>query len=302
MSPAKPLVSVVIPAFNRRDSVLQLLGDLFRQTGVSFEVIVVDDCSPDGTPEAVAAAFPQVKILRNERNGGPAVSRNRGIAAAQGEFIVGVDSDVTVPDRSLLANAAATLRSHPEAAMLAFRLYAADGKSEDGPRWWHPLPLATHAARTFSTHYFSGTGYAGRREALVAAGMYPEILYMHYEEVELAFRVLDRGGVIRYCPDLPVVHHAHPVAARSKIKVFYKPRNQILVALACYPWPKAFAYLAPRLAYNLGYAVRHGNLADFIGALGSAWQLGRQRLRDRAPLSADTWRRIAALRKQDPAA
>ncbi len=302
MSSAPPIVSVVIPAFNRRDSVLQLLGDLYRQTGISFEVIVVDDCSPDGTADAVAAAFPQVRLLRNSRNGGPAVSRNRGIEAAQGEFIVGVDSDVTVPDRGLLAKAAAALRGHPEAAMLAFRLYAADGHSEDGPRWWHPQPLATHAAKSFPTHYFSGTGYAGRRTDLLAAGLYPEILYMHYEEVELAFRVLDRGRVILYCPDLPVVHHAHPVAARSKIKVFYKPRNQILVALACYPWPRAFAYLVPRLAYNFGYALRHGNLADFCGALASAWQLGRQRLRHRAPLSAETWRRISAMKQPDSAA
>lgn len=299
MNPAPPEVSVVIPAYNRRDSVLQLLGDLYRQTGVAFEVIVVDDCSPDGTPEAIAAAFPQAKVLRNARNGGPAVSRNRGIEAAQGEFIVGVDSDVTVPDRELLAKAAAALRRHPEAAMLAFRLYAADGHSEDGPRWWHPLPLATHAAKQFPTHYFSGTGYAGRRADLLAAGLYPEILYMHYEEVELAFRVLDRGRAILYCPDLPVVHHAHPVAARSKIKVFYKPRNQILVALACYPWPRAFAYLAPRLAYNFAYAIRHGNLADFFGALASAWQLGRQRLRQRAPLAPATWRRIADMRNPD---
>ncbi len=302
MTPVPPLVSIVIPAFNRRDSVLQLLADLDRQTDVPFETIVVDDCSPDGTAEAVEAAFPRARVLRNPRNGGPAVSRNRGIAAARGEFIVGIDSDVTVPDPRLLAKVVAAFREHPGASMLAFRLLAADGRSEDGPRWWHPLPLATHADKAFPTHYFSGTGYAGRRADLVAAGMYPEILYMHYEEVELAFRVLDRGGVIRYCPDLPVVHHAHPVAARSKIKVFYKPRNQILVALACYPWPRAFAYLAPRLAYNFGYAVRHGNLPDFFGALASAWHLGRRRLRERAPLAPETWDRIAAMKKPGAAA
>ncbi len=83
MSSAPPLISVVIPAYNRRESVLALLADVYAQDGVAFEVIVVDDCSPDDTVAAIGAKYPAVQLLRNERNGGPAVSRNRGVRAAQ---------------------------------------------------------------------------------------------------------------------------------------------------------------------------------------------------------------------------
>ena len=295
MSPP-PLISVVIPAYNRRDSVLQLLTDVFNQDGVTFEVIVVDDCSPDDTVAAITAKFPAVQVLRNAVNGGPAVSRNRGVRAARGEFIVGFDSDVTVPDRGLLARVATTFQHYPQATGLAFRLLSPDGQTDDAPRWWHPLPIEQYAGARFETHYFSGTGYAFRRQAMVTAGLYPEILYMHYEEVELAFRILDAGGTILHCPDLPVLHHAHPVAARNKIKVFYKPRNQILVALACYSWPRAVAYLIPRLGYNLLQALRHRHLGEFSQALASARKLAPQILAARAPLKGATWRTIRQLK------
>ncbi|MBK9991692.1 MAG: glycosyltransferase [Verrucomicrobia bacterium] len=270
MSNETPLISVVVPAYNRRDSVLLLLADLYRQEGVSFEVIIVDDCSPDDTVAAIQTRYPQVKVLRNAVNSGPAVSRNQGVRAACGKYIAGFDSDVTLPDPALLRNIVSTFEQHPEATGLALRLLAADGKSEDRPRWWHAQPFETGVNRAFATHYFSGTGYAFRREEMLSAGLYPEILYMHYEEVELAFRILDAGGTIRYCPDLPVVHHASPVAARGKIHKFYKPRNQILVAVACYPWPRAIVYLLPRIGYSFIEAIRHWHLGEFFRALASA--------------------------------
>jgi len=298
MNAETPVISVVIPAYNRRDSVLQLLADVYRQEAISFEVIVVDDCSPDDTVTAIARQFPAAKVLRNPVNSGPAVARNRGVREARGEFIVGFDSDVTVPDRTLLRRAADTFRRFPEATGLAFRLLEPDGKTDDTPRWWHPVPITRYANARFSTHYFSGTGYAFRRSAMIAAGLYPEILYMHYEEVELAFRILDQGGTILHCPDLPVLHHANPVAQRSKIKVFYKPRNQILVALACYSWPRAVAYLFPRLVYNGALSLLQRHPGEFWNALLSARALAPRILDTRMPLRAQTWSRIRQMRTQ----
>lgn len=295
MSDSPPLVSVVIPAYNRRDSVLQLLSDVSQQEGLPFEIIVVDDCSPDDTVAAIRTKFPAVQVIVNARNGGPAVSRNKGVRAARGEFIVGFDSDVTVPDRTLLRRTVETFRNHPEATGLAFRLFEPDGKTDDAPRWWHPLPIERFANARFPTHYFSGTGYAFRREPMIAAGLYPEILYMHYEEVELALRIVDQGGTILHCPDLPVLHHANPVAQRGKIRVFYKPRNQILLAVSCYPLTRAVFYLAPRLTVNLLVSLYQRHVGEYWSALVSAWRLFPSI--HRAPIASRTWRRIRAMRK-----
>lgn len=292
------MISVVIPAFRRPESVAKLLECVFRQKNAEFEVIVVDDHSPDDTSEVIRSRFPQVRLFRNERNCGPAVSRNEGVRQAKGDIIVGFDSDVTVADEHLLSRVLQVFEAHPEAHGIAFRILQPDGRTDDAPRWWHPVPLKDYATREFQTDYFSGTGYAFRRDAMIAAGLYPEVLFMHYEEVGLAFRILDNGGTILYCPELAVLHHEHKVARRSEIKVFYKPRNQILIALMCYPVLRAAWYLAPRLAFQFWTALKGRHLRDFFRALQSAVHLSGESLQHRRPLKRETWRRISALRAQ----
>ena len=202
------MISVVVPSYNRKDCVLALLADLEQQEGVDFEIIVVDDCSPDDTVDVVRSEFPNVRLYVNEKNGGPSVTRNRGIKEARGEIIVGFDSDVTVPDKDTLRRVEEHFKENPKTGGLAFRLFKPDGVSEDVGRWWHPLPVEEFATRSFETSYFSGTAYAFRKEVVMRAGLFPEIYYMHYEEVELAYRVLDQGDVILYTPNLSVLHHA----------------------------------------------------------------------------------------------
>lgn len=291
------MISVVIPSYNRRDCVLALLTDIYAQEDVEMEVIVVDDRSPDDSVEAIRRAFPQVTLLVNEKNGGPAVTRNRGIRAAKGDLVVGLDSDVTVPDRRLLSKVEKRFAEHPDVTGLAFRLFKPDGESEDTPRWWHPVPIGDYADKEFLTSYFSGTAYAFRRAELIDAGLYPEILYMHYEEVELAYRILDRGGSILHCPELAVLHHANEVSRRSEVSVFYKPRNQLLVAAACLPGWKALHYAVPRVVFQFATALRRGHLKDFIRAMKSASQLLPARLENRSALSPQTIKRIGELKQ-----
>jgi GT2 family glycosyltransferase len=291
------VISVVIPSYKRQESVLRLLEDVFRQRDAEFEVIVVDDHSGDDTVEVLRSRFPQATILENPVNSGPAVARNRGIRAARGDLIVGFDSDVTLPDDLLLSKVVRTFSERPQVDALAFRLLHPDGHSEDSPRWWHPVPIEPYARRHFFTHYFSGTGYAFRTPAIHAASLFPEILFMHYEEVELALRHLDNGGCILHCPDLTVLHHEHQVSRRTEIKVFYKPRNQVLLAVACYPLLRGIAFVAPRLTYACFKSLVHRDFPVFLRAVRSALQLGRQRLPDRRPLKSATWKRLADMRR-----
>jgi GT2 family glycosyltransferase len=297
------MLSVVIPSYNRRDGMLALLTDLHRQQEVEFEIVVVDDGSPDDSVQAIRNAFPGVHLLVNDTNAGPSVTRNRGIRKARGEWIVGFDSDVTLPDPTLLARIAARIKESSGVDGLALRILRPDGRApngvegtDDAERWWHPHPIETHAGRAFFTSYFSGTAYAFRRAAVLDAGLYPEILYMHYEEVELAWRVLDRGGRILYTPDLAVVHHASPVSRRSQVEVFLKPRNQVLLAVSCLPWTAAAGYVIPRTAYQGVRAIRRGHFTDFARAMTSAARLMPRQLKQRRPLRRATLRKIRSLK------
>lgn len=293
-----PLISVVIPSYCRRENVLALLADLRRQRGVAFEIIVVDDASTDGTAAAIAEQFPEVTLLRHERNGGPCVARNRGIRAARGEYVVGLDSDVTVPDPELLGKVVRAFARDPQTAGFAFRLLRPAGRGEDRARWWHPVPIEKFARQPFETSYFSGTAYAFRREPLLGAGLYPEWLYMHFEEVVLAYRLLDQGRTLRYDPELTVIHHANPVSRRSQIERYYKPRNQLLFAAACLPWWPALVYVVPRLVFQFGKSLLRGSLSDYCRAVRDGLHTGLATDFPRTPIKTETLQRIQALEQR----
>jgi glycosyltransferase involved in cell wall biosynthesis len=93
-----PFVSVIIPTFNRKDSLLRTLEILGRQTypAEMFEVIVVDDGGTDGTKDVKAQPFPFTLHYVRQTNQGAAVARNTGAHLAQGEVLVFLDDDITV--------------------------------------------------------------------------------------------------------------------------------------------------------------------------------------------------------------
>jgi glycosyltransferase involved in cell wall biosynthesis len=91
-SAAGPVVSVVVPAFEAEATLAEALASIHNQgMGSAVEIIVVDDGSSDRTA-AVAAADPDVHLIR-QPNAGPAAARNRGIAAARGDFLTFLDAD-----------------------------------------------------------------------------------------------------------------------------------------------------------------------------------------------------------------
>ena len=100
VSSRAPRFSVVIPTCDRKDQTLACVRSLLVQTIEDIEIIVVDDGSQDGTPEAIESlGDPRVTVLRNEQNRGANASRNRGSRAASCDLVGFLDSDcVTFPD------------------------------------------------------------------------------------------------------------------------------------------------------------------------------------------------------------
>lgn len=96
VAPTPPLVSVIIPTYNRvqllREAVASVLAQEGRGQLFDLEVIVVDDASSDGTP-AIAQEFPGLRYLRFDINKGPSAARNAGIAASTGKYVAFLDDD-----------------------------------------------------------------------------------------------------------------------------------------------------------------------------------------------------------------
>lgn len=96
MTPASnPLVSVIVPVYNVERYVDECLASIRAQTYANLEILVVEDCSTDGSLQALAPHLedPRVRLIRHEKNGGLSAARNTGIEAATGEYVMFVDSD-----------------------------------------------------------------------------------------------------------------------------------------------------------------------------------------------------------------
>ena len=88
------LVSIVMPSYNAEKFVSETIESVLRQTYTNWELIIVDDCSKDNTAEVVANfQDARIRFMRNEKNSGAAVSRNRALREAKGKWIAFLDSD-----------------------------------------------------------------------------------------------------------------------------------------------------------------------------------------------------------------
>jgi glycosyltransferase involved in cell wall biosynthesis len=88
-----PFVSVVIPVYNNRGYVARSIESALAQTHTDLEVIVVDDCSTDGTQDIIKQYESKVQLLFHSHNQGVSVARNNGISVSKGDFIAFLDAD-----------------------------------------------------------------------------------------------------------------------------------------------------------------------------------------------------------------
>jgi glycosyltransferase involved in cell wall biosynthesis len=89
-----PIVSVIIPTYNRGSSIGAAIQSVLSQTFSSFEILVIDDGSTDNTPSIVASfADPRIIYEKHPNSGGPARPRNRGVQISQAKWIAFLDSD-----------------------------------------------------------------------------------------------------------------------------------------------------------------------------------------------------------------
>ena len=95
------LVSIIMPSYNTAKFISETIDSVLAQTYTNWELIIVDDCSKDDTDAAVAKYQDQrIRYLKNEKNSGAAVSRNRALREAKGRWIAFLDSDdLWMPDK-----------------------------------------------------------------------------------------------------------------------------------------------------------------------------------------------------------
>lgn len=91
----KEMISVIIPTYNRKNQISECLNSIFMQSYKNFEIIIVDDCSTDGTEEYIKNTIldERVRYIKNDKNSGAGVSRKNGFINSNGEYLVFMDDD-----------------------------------------------------------------------------------------------------------------------------------------------------------------------------------------------------------------
>lgn len=126
-----PSVSVVIPTFNRLDTIERAIDSVLNQTYGNVEIIVVDDNSSDGTKLFLQKTFPQIKIITFESNVGGSKARNAGLIKSSSDFVAFLDSDdLWEPDHLKLGVDYLT-KNHNDGVFTNFKLFSENKKKSN---------------------------------------------------------------------------------------------------------------------------------------------------------------------------
>lgn len=226
MGEASKTVSVIVPAYNARETLPGCLGAISRQSASGgprdrYEVIVVDDGSTDDTGDIAEQAG--VKTIRQPHRG-PAAARNQGSQIAQGEILVFTDADCT-PAPDWLANLVKPLEEDPTiAAAKGAYLTQQKGLVARLVQLEYEEKYRRLALQPF-IDFIDSYSAAYRRDAFLAEGGFDTAFPVpSAEDQELSFRLWRKGARMVFVPKA-IVFHRHPDTwwkyARRKVRFGY---------------------------------------------------------------------------------
>ena len=214
---SNPMVTVIIPVYGEIDYTLRCLASIAAHPAqAAFEVIVVDDCSPDNSAE-ILSHVDGIRLIRNEKNQGFIRSCNAGASAAQGEYLYFLNNDTEVTP-GWIDELVRTFEEFPGTGFAGSKLVYPDGRLQeaggivwqDGSAWnfgryQDPLlPIYNYAREV---DYCSGASIMVPKVVFDELGGFDEYYLPAYcEDCDLALKIRDKGYRVIYQPLSTVIH------------------------------------------------------------------------------------------------
>lgn len=243
--------SVIVLSWNGMEYLESCLDAVLSQDYPDFEVIVVDNASTDGSADFVAEHYPQVRLIRNERNLGFAAGNNIGLRAATGDVLLLLNQDTVVQPGWLAALVSAL--EDERVGVAGCKILYPDGETiqHAGGRIEWPLGLAHHYGQGENdagqwdtprpVEYVTGAAMAFRRDVLDRVGLLDDDFWPGYfEDADFCRRVQQAGYEVWYVPEATLAHfestsHSDPLSTweahhRGRLRFVLKhtPPNQFL--------------------------------------------------------------------------
>ena len=270
-------VSIVIPHWNGIDTLSECLLSLFKIRHDSYEVIVVDNASTDGSQSWVKNTYPNLKLIENEKNYGYAGGCNRGALEANGDYLVFLNND-TIQDPDWIQNLEKFMKKDNMIAAVQPKVLNYFNKNifdyaggSGGYMDWFCFPYAR--GRIFSKQerdngqyndskqcfWSSGTAFMIRKKLFFKAGKFDEYFFSHMEEIDLCWRLQAMGFQIWVEPDAIVYHkNALSMPMHSHKKHYLNHRNSLLMLFGNYSFKNILILGSGRIIFELiafGYSI-----------------------------------------------
>lgn len=217
-------MSIVLVCWNNKAYLDPCLKSLYEaDLKSSFDVIVVDNGSTDGSQQMLAGKYPQVRLIQNTGNVGLGKASNQGIEATAGRYILLLNND-TLVNRPALDLLVEFLDAHPEAGAAAGKLLNPDGTFQSGYAPFSTLLeeflIATHIGELLwpgypshgasdeikTTGWLSSACLLLRRSALYKVGLLDEGYFIYGDEADLQYRLNRAGWKVYYLPASSIIH------------------------------------------------------------------------------------------------
>ena len=199
--------SVIIVTFNSADHIGACLESVQAQTGVAFEIIVVDNASADSTLEKIKGL--KGRVIPSPENLGFGRGNNLGFASSCGRYIYLLNPDARLPGKNSLADLCRNMDANPSWGMAGTRVLSADGKSESEPATIYPGQRHVH--RDFSKlpgniAWVLGASMIIRRELYEKLGGFDPGFFLYSEETDFCLRLRELGFEIGHITEVAVGH------------------------------------------------------------------------------------------------
>jgi len=226
-------LSIIIVSYNAKEFLKNCIASIMKSVKtVSYEIIIIDNNSPDMSSEMVRKKFPQIKLIENKRNTGFSKANNQGIKASQeSSYILFLNPD-TVMQEKTIEKMIDFMNNHKDTGASTCKLIMPNGKIDDAthrgfPTPWNAFCHFTGLSRIFpKSRIFTGynlgwmnleetheiDALAGafmlvRRRAGEEAGWWDEDYFFYGEDIDFCYMLKQKGWKIYYVPKVSIIHY-----------------------------------------------------------------------------------------------
>jgi GT2 family glycosyltransferase len=234
-------LSIILVNWNSLDYLRECISSIYADTrDISFEIIVVDNASPQGGVETLHEQFPDAKIIKSPENVGFAKANNIGFGQSTGSYVLFLNPDTQLlgPTLNIMLQ---HMKSLPDAGIVGCKMLNTDRTVQITSiqrfptilnqvlnaeylqlRWpncplWSIGPLFSSEAKVVKVEVIPGACMLLRREVFAQVGMFSEDYFMYAEDLDLNYKLKGAGYTNYYVGETSIVHHGGRSSSRQKV-------------------------------------------------------------------------------------